>query len=79
VYGKIKCEEDKSRTIFNNDTMTYSSEEIKELLLYVTQTQQSNEELRAKIIAMDAMLKNEMAKVKRLTQLIKLYEANNHN
>ncbi len=59
--------------------MTYSSEEIKELLLYVTQTQQSNEELRAKIIAMDAMLKNEMAKVKRLTQLIKLYEANNHN
>ena len=59
--------------------MTYSSEEIKDLLLYVTQTQQSNEELRAKIIAMDAMLKNEMAKVKRLTQLIKLYEANNHN
>ena len=59
--------------------MTYSSEEIKDLLLYVTQTQQSNEELRAKIIAMDAMLKNEMVKVKRLTQLIKLYEANNHN
>jgi hypothetical protein len=59
--------------------MTYTSEEIKDLLLYVTQTQQSNEELRAKIIAMDAMLKNEMAKVKRLTQLIKLYEANNHN
>ena len=59
--------------------MTYTSEEIKELLLYVQETQKVNEELRAKIIAMDAMLKNEMAKTKRLTQLIKLYEANSYN
>lgn len=59
--------------------MTYTSEEIKELLLYVQETQKVNEELRAKIIAMDAMLKNEMAKTKRLTQLIKLYETNSYN
>ena len=60
-------------------SQTYSSEEIKELLLYVAQTQKDNEELRAKLIAMDAMLKNEMAKTKRLSQLIKLYEANTYN
>jgi hypothetical protein len=81
VYGKIKCEENKSRTIFNNDTMnqTYTSEEVKDLLLYVKETQSSNEELRAKIIAMDAMLKNEMAKNKQLKQLIQLYETNINN
>jgi len=60
-------------------SQTYSSEEIRELLLYVAQTQKDNEELRAKLIAMDAMLKNEMAKTKRLSQLIKLYEANTYN
>ena len=59
--------------------MTYTSEEIKQLLLYVQETQNMNDELRAKIIAMDAMLKNEMAKTKRLTQLLKLYEANSYN
>ena len=60
-------------------SQTYSSEEIKELLLYVAQTQKDNEELRAKMIAMDAMLKNEMAKTKKLTQILKLYEANSYN
>jgi len=59
--------------------MTYTSEEIKQLLLYVQETQQANDDLRAKIIAMDAMLKNEMAKTKRLTQLLKLYETNSYN
>ena len=53
--------------------MTYTSEEIKELLLYVQQIGKENEELRAKMIAMDAMLKNEMAKTKKLTQILKLY------
>ena len=50
---------------------------IKDLILFAKEMQSHNEELRAKIIAMDAMLKNEMAKTKRLTQIIKLYEANN--
>jgi hypothetical protein len=58
---------------------TYTSEEVKDLLLYVKETQSSNEELRAKIIAMDAMLKNEMAKNKQLKQLIQLYETNINN
>ena len=59
--------------------MTYTSEEIKELLLYVQQIGKENEELRAKMIAMDAMLKIEMAKTKKLTQILKLYEANSYN
>lgn len=56
-------------------SQTYTSEEIRELLLYVAQTQQQNEELRAKIIAMDAMLKNEMAKNKQLKQILNQYTA----
>ena len=54
---------------------TYTSAEIKELLLYVAQTQKENEELRAKIIAMDAMLKNEMAKNKQLKNILNNYTA----
>lgn len=56
-------------------SQTYTSEEIKDLLLYVQQTQKDNEELRAKIIAMDAMLKNEMAKNKQLKQILQNYTA----
>ena len=58
-------------------SQTYTLEEVKQLLQYVQEIRSENEELRAKIIAMDAMLKNEMSKTKRLTQIIKLYEANN--
>lgn len=54
---------------------TYTSEEVRELLLYVAQTQKENEELRAKLIAMDAMLKNEMAKNKQLKQILNTYTA----
>jgi hypothetical protein len=49
---------------------TYTSEEIKQLLLYVKEMQEVNEDLRAGIIAMQAKLNNEEAKVKRLTLLI---------
>ena len=59
------------------ETKVWTEDEIKDLILYAKEMQNVNEELRAKIIAMDAMLKNEMAKTKRLTQIIKLYEANN--
>ncbi len=55
----------------------WTSEEIKDLILFAKEMQSANETLRAQIIAMDAMLKNEMSKTKRLTQIIKLYEANN--
>jgi erythromycin esterase-like protein len=59
------------------ETKVWNEEEIRDLILFAKEMQSHNEELRAKIIAMDAMLKNEMAKTKRLTQIIKLYEANN--
>ena len=59
------------------ETKVWNENEIKDLILFAKEMQNVNEDLRAKIIAMDAMLKNEMAKTKRLTQIIKLYEANN--
>ena len=59
------------------ETKVWNENEIKDLILFAKDMQQANEDLRAKIIAMDAMLKNEMSKTKRLTQIIKLYEANN--
>ena len=49
---------------------TYTSEEIKQLLLYVKEMQDINEDLRAGIIAMQAKLNNEEAKVRKLTLLI---------
>lgn len=59
------------------ETKVWNEEELKNLILYAKEMQSNNEDLRAKIIAMDAMLKNEMSKTKKLTQIIKLYEANN--
>lgn len=54
---------------------TYTSEEIRELLLYVAATQKEIEDLKAKLIAMDAMLKNEMAKNKQLKNILQNYTA----
>ena len=51
----------------------WDEEEIKELILYTKSLQQQNEELQAKMIAMDAYVKNADAKVKRLTLLLKQY------
>jgi hypothetical protein len=51
----------------------WSSEEIREILRYVAELQQTNEDLRAGIIAMQAKLNNEEAKVKRLTMFIKQF------
>jgi len=49
---------------------TYSSDEIRDLLLYVKEMQDINEDLRAGIIAMQAKLNNEEAKVRKLTLLL---------
>jgi uncharacterized coiled-coil protein SlyX len=54
--------------------MTYTSEEIRELLLYVTQTQKENEDLRAQLIALMAKLNNEESKVKLLMIQLKAYK-----
>lgn len=56
-------------------SQTYTSEEIRELLLYVAATQKEIEDLKAKLIAMDAMLKNEMAKNKQLKIILQNYTA----
>lgn len=50
---------------------TWNEEEIRDLILFAQSLREENEDLRAKIIAMDAMLKNEMAKVKNLNLQIK--------
>jgi hypothetical protein len=56
-----------------NTNQSWSSEEIKQLLLYAKEMQDVNEELRAGIILMQAKLDNEEAKVKRLTLALKQY------
>ena len=43
---------------------TWTEEELRDLILFAQSLREENEDLRAKVIAMDAMLKNEMAKVK---------------
>ena len=52
---------------------TWTSDEIKQILLYVKEMQETNEELRAGIIMMQAKLDNEEAKVRRLTLTLKQY------
>ena len=50
---------------------TYTSEEVRDLLLYAKEMNDINEELRAGIILMQAKLDNEEAKVKKLSLYIK--------
>jgi hypothetical protein len=54
---------------------SWNEEEIRELLLFVQSLRNENDDLKAKIIAMDAMLKNEMAKVKQFKQILNKYTA----
>jgi hypothetical protein len=48
----------------------WTSDEIKDLISYAKEMQHQNETLRAQIIAMNAKLKNEEAKTKRLVMTI---------
>jgi hypothetical protein len=52
---------------------TWTEDEIKELILFVQSVRKENEDLKAKVIAMDAMLKNEIAKTKQLKQVLNKY------
>lgn len=52
---------------------TWTAEEIRDLILYAKELQQTNEDLRAGIVMMQAKLDNEEAKVKQLKLLIKQY------
>jgi hypothetical protein len=49
----------------------WNAEEIRDLILYAKELQQTNEDLRAGIILMQAKLDNEEAKVKKLLLLLK--------
>jgi hypothetical protein len=49
----------------------WNAEEIRDLILYAKELQQTNEDLRAGIIAMQAKLNNEEAKVKKLLLVLK--------
>lgn len=48
----------------------WSTEEIRELILYAKDLQQQVEDMKANLITMDAKLKNEEAKVKKLITTI---------
>lgn len=50
---------------------TWTSEEIKQLIMYAKEMEAINEDLRAGIIAMQAKLNNEESKVRQLQILIK--------
>jgi len=52
---------------------TWTAEEIRDLILFAKELQQTNEDLRAGIIMMQAKLDNEEAKVKKLMLLLKQY------
>jgi hypothetical protein len=49
----------------------WTAEEIRDLILYAKELQQTNEDLRAGIILMQAKLDNEESKVKKLLLLLK--------
>jgi len=55
------------------DTKTWTEDELRDLILYAKELQQENEDLRAKIIAMDAYVKNGDAKIKQLTMILKKF------
>jgi hypothetical protein len=55
------------------DTKMWTEDELRDLILYAKELQQENEDLRAKIIAMDAYVKNGDAKIKQLTMILKQY------
>lgn len=49
----------------------WNEEEIRDLILFAQSLREENEELRAKIIAMDAYVKNGDAKIKQLMVILK--------
>lgn len=53
----------------------YTEEEVQQLVELVGKLLEANEELNARVIAIDAYLKNEMARTKQLKQIIREYEA----
>lgn len=52
---------------------SWNEQEIRELILYAKSLQQQNEDLQAKMVAMDAYVKNADAKIRKLTMLLSQY------
>ena len=58
----------------------YTEEEVQQLVELVGKLLEANEELNARVIEIDAYLKNEMSRTKQLKQIIRQYEArDNYN
>ena len=55
------------------DTKMWTEEELRDLILYAKELQKENEDLKAKVIAMDAYVRNGDAKIRHLTMLLKQY------
>jgi len=53
----------------------YTEDEVQQLVELVGKLLEANEELNARVIAIDAYLKNEMSRTKQLKQIIREYEA----
>ena len=51
----------------------WNEQEIRDLILFAQSLREENEELRAKIIAMDAYVKNGDAKLRQLQMILKRY------
>jgi hypothetical protein len=54
-------------------TQTWNEEELRDLILFAQQVKLENDELRSNFILLEAKLRNEEAKVKRLTNFIKQF------
>lgn len=54
-----------------NTNQSWNEHEIKELILYAKSLQEQNEELQAKMIAMNAYVKNADAKVRKYETILK--------
>jgi hypothetical protein len=57
----------------------YTDDEVQQLVELVGKLLEANEELNARVIAIDAYLKNEMARTKQLKNIIRQYEARNND
>lgn len=53
-----------------NEKQTWDEEELRDLILFAQEVRLENEELKAKIIAMDAYVRNGDAKIRQLTLTI---------
>ena len=59
-----------------NGKQTWTEEELKDLILFAQEVRLENEDLKAKLIAMDAYVRNGDAKIRQLTLTIQQLMSN---